>query len=288
MAYDRLEDEDPLLRVTELGKTYRRRALFTEQGTGPAKALEEVTFDLHQGEALGLLGESGSGKTTLARCILGLEKPSEGRIMFRGRRIDSLAGRSRWWLGKKIQLVWQDPYAYLNPYEKVAESIIEPLVNYKQGNRNTRRERLDELLHWVDLPPAVVERYPHELSGGQCQRAVIARALALNPDLLICDEPLSSLDVPTQMQLLELFRKLQTEYDLTYLFIAHDGAQVRSLCSQVAVMHQGRLVEKAPTETLFCVPAHPYTRRLLASASRLGEAYRKVLGDHSNDSRDQE
>jgi peptide/nickel transport system ATP-binding protein len=288
MAYDRLEDEDPLLRVTELGKTYRRRALFTGQGAGPAKALEGVSFDLHQGEALGLLGESGSGKTTLARCILGLEKPGEGRIMFQGRRIDSLAGRSRWWLGKKIQLVWQDPYAYLNPYEKVAESIIEPLVNYGEGNRNTRRERLEELLHWVELPSAVVERYPHELSGGQCQRAVIARALALNPDLLVCDEPLSSLDVPTQMQLLELFRKLQTEPGLTYLFITHDCAQARSLCSRTAVMHRGRLVEMAPTETLFSAPAHPYTRQLLASASRLGEAYRNYMGDHRDGSRDQE
>lgn len=277
MTSDYLENSSLLLKVSDLGKTYGRRSLFAPATDGTAKALDGVSFDLYQGEALGLLGESGSGKTTLARCLLGLERADEGRIFFWGRRIDSLTGRARWRLGRKIQLVWQDPYAYLNPYEKVAESILEPLVNYGEGNRHTRRQRLEELLQAVGLQPPVVERYPHELSGGQCQRAVIARALALNPDLLVCDEPLSSLDVPTQRQLLELLRKLQAERRLTYLFIAHDSAQVRSLCSRTAVMHRGRVVELAPTETLFTAPTHPYTRKLLASASRLGEAYRRYF-----------
>lgn len=272
-----------LLEVSGLGKTFGGRSLLARRAAGATRALHGVSFALGEREALGLLGESGSGKTTLARCILGLERPSEGRILYRGQRIDTLSRRARWHLARKIQLVWQDPYAYLNPYAKVAESIIEPLVNFREGNRQSRRDRLAELLEWVGLPSAVRERYPHELSGGQCQRAVIARALALDPELLVCDEPLSSLDLPTQVQLLTLFRKLQQERGLAYLFIAHDTTLIRNLCSRTGVMHQGRLVELTSTEALFSAPVHPYTRKLLASANRLEAACREAMGVHRYD-----
>lgn len=273
----------PLLEVSGVGKTFGRRPLLARRAAGVVRALDGVTFALRDGEALGLLGESGSGKTTLARCIVGLECPDEGRIVFDGRRIDTLNRRARWHLGRKIQLVWQDPYAYLNPYARIGQSIVEPLLNYGERDHDRLRKRLAELLDWVGLPSAVGERYPHELSGGQCQRVVIARALALDPELLICDEPLSSLDVSTQVQLLALFRALQKERGLAYLFITHDSAQIRRLCSRAAVMFQGRLVEVTSTETLMASPAHPYTRKLMASATRLGAACRQAVEAYQHD-----
>ena len=230
---------------------------------GVVHALSGVDLEIGRGERLGLVGESGSGKSTLARCLVGLERPSAGSILLDGQE---LAGRDeRAWhaLRRRIQIVFQDPLAALDPRRSVGASVAEPLEIHRLGRPAERRLRVLELLEAVGLTAAQAARFPHELSGGQRQRVGIARALALEPELLVLDEPVSALDVSIQAQIVRLFHELGARFGLAYLFISHDLAVVRQLCPRVAVLYLGRVVESGATAELFAAPAHPYTRALL-------------------------
>jgi oligopeptide transport system ATP-binding protein len=247
---------DPLLRVTQLRVEFGLRA-----------ALCDVSFDLFAGETLGLVGESGCGKSTLARAILRLVRATGGSVMWRGRDLLSCSGAALRPLRRDLQIVFQDPLASLNPRMTVGESIAEPLHIFEPGlNAPARRARVGEMLERVGLTAAMIGRYPHEFSGGQCQRIGIARAMILSPKLLICDEPVSSLDVSIQGQIVNLLLDLQHDAGTAMLFISHNLAVVRHLSHRVLVMYSGRLVEIAARDVLFAAPIHPYTRALLAAA----------------------
>jgi ABC-type glutathione transport system ATPase component len=256
--------------VSALTKLYpRRRPALLRPAPPPVRALQEVSFTLERGETLGLVGESGSGKSTLARCLVGLEAATTGSIRFDG---EELVGRppARWGLlRRRIQLVFQDPSACLDPRQTALASVAEPLAIHRLGPPRARRQRALELFESVGLSASLAGNYPHELSGGQRQRVGIARALALEPELLVCDEPVSALDVSVRAQILNLLQELRERLGLACLFIAHDLAVVRALCARVAVLHRGRLVELAAREELFARPQHAYTQSLLASAPRV-------------------
>jgi oligopeptide transport system ATP-binding protein len=254
----------PLLDVRHLSKHFTHRAgLF-----GPAsvvKAVDDVSLAIEEGETFGLVGESGSGKTTTGRCILRLVEPTAGEVCFRDSNLLSLSRPAMREMRRHMQIVFQDPYASLNPRMRVTDIIAEPLLIHRLGSRQERRERVAELLRLVGLDPGHGRRYPHEFSGGQRQRIGLARALALNPSLIIADEPVSALDVSIQAQVVNLLMDLQQQLRLTYLFIAHDLRLVRHVCSRTAVMYRGRIVEMGATRAIFASPQHPYTRALLSA-----------------------
>nr|BFE61093.1 ABC transporter ATP-binding protein [Dactylosporangium thailandense] len=252
----------PLLAVDHLRLSYPAHGI-RGRGRLARVAVDDVSFTVPARTTLGLVGESGSGKTSLARLILGLARPDAGRIRLDGRDITGLRRRHLRTMHRRVQLVYQNPYASLNPYFTVDELVGEPLRNYGIGDRVARSQRIGELLDSVALPAGIRRRRAAELSGGQRQRVAIARALALNPDLLVCDEPVSALDVTVQAQILQLLVDLQHRYGLTYLFISHDLAVVRQIADRVAVMRGGRLLEVASTDDIFAAPRHPYTRALL-------------------------
>jgi len=254
----------PLLEVSHLVKHFvRGRGLF-RAGT-LIKAVDDVGFRIEEGETFGLVGESGSGKTTTGRCILRLVEATSGEVRFRGEDVLSATrGRMRQ-LRRDMQIVFQDPYSSLNPRMRARQIVEEPLVIHRIGDRGARRERVAELFGLVGLNPAQLERYPHEFSGGQRQRIGLARALALHPSLLVLDEPVSALDVSVQAQVVNLLMDLQHQLKLTYLFIAHDLRLVERICTQVAVMYLGKIVEMGSTALLFSAPRHPYTRALLSA-----------------------
>jgi len=228
------------------------------------KAVDGVSFDIRRGETLGLVGESGCGKTTTGRCILQLERPTEGEILFDGTSLTKLDRKSLSSLRRRIQVIFQDPYSSLNPRMKVGEIIAEPIRVHKiVTDRRARDKRVRELLTVCGLPTKFADRYPHEMSGGQRQRVGIARALSLNPEFIVCDEAISALDVSIQAQIINLLEDLREEFKLTYLFIAHDLSVVRHLCHRVAVMYLGKVVELAECDELYGNPLHPYTRALL-------------------------
>ena len=230
------------------------------------KAVDGISFDIRKGETLGLVGESGCGKTTTGRCILQLERPTEGEIAFDGQNLVGLDSRTLRGLRRKIQVIFQDPYSSLNPRKKTGEIVAEPMyVHGIEPNAAKRRERVKELFSICGLSPKLTDRYPHEMSGGQRQRVGIARALSLNPEFIICDEAVSALDVSIQAQIINLLEDLRDEFGLTYLFIAHDLSVVRHLCHRVAVMYLGKIVELAECDELYDNPLHPYTRALLAA-----------------------
>ena len=257
-----------------------------KKGRAILRAVDGVDFDIRRGETLSLVGESGCGKSTVARLLVGLYRPTRGSVEFFGRdlsEIDRPEGRG---LRQKLQLIFQDPYASLNPRWRVADIIAEPLRTHGVGGSPAEViRRVDELLTLVRLSPADKEKYPHQFSGGQRQRLSIARALASNPEFLVCDEPTSALDVSVQAQVLNLMKDLQRELGLTYLFISHNLAVVRHISDRVGVMYLGKLVELAPKRTLFEAPRHPYTRMLLDAIPDLemtGRARTPVAGEVPN------
>ncbi|MBI3399939.1 MAG: ABC transporter ATP-binding protein [Acidobacteria bacterium] len=254
----------PLVDVSHLVKHFVRDAGLFRAGTRVA-AVDDVSFSIDEGETFGLVGESGSGKTTTGRCMLRLVEPTSGEVRFRGENLLGFSpGRMRE-ARRQMQIVFQDPYSSLNPRMRARVIVEEPLVIHKLGERAARRERVAELFQLVGLDPAHLERFPHEFSGGQRQRIGLARALALNPSFLILDEPVSALDVSVQAQVVNLLMDLQERLKLTYLFIAHDLRLVEHICSRIAVMYLGKIVELGPAAAIFASPQHPYTRALLSA-----------------------
>jgi oligopeptide/dipeptide ABC transporter ATP-binding protein len=257
----------PLLQVRGLRMHFPvTEGMIARRHIGDVKAVDGVDFTIRRGETLGLVGESGCGKTTMGRCILRLEKPTAGEILYDGVDIAKLDRRQLVALRRRIQVIFQDPYSSLNPRQKVGSIIAEPMmVHGVEPDAAKREARVRELLSLCGLNPNFADRYPHEMSGGQRQRVGIARALALNPEFIVCDEAVSALDVSIQAQIINLLEDLREKFNLTYLFIAHDLSVVRHLCQRVAVMYLGRVVELAACDELFDHPLHPYTRALLAA-----------------------
>jgi oligopeptide transport system ATP-binding protein len=257
--------QEALLEVKQLKKHFPIQGGVLKQQVGTVKAVDGVTFTLHKGETFGLVGESGCGKSTTGRMLMRLLEPSEGEVLFDGKEMTALNKKDLRHLRKDIQMVFQDPFASLNPRHTVEKIIEEPLIVHQLGNKAERKKRVRELLEIVGLSAYHAKRYPHQFSGGQRQRIGIARALAVNPKLIIADEPVSALDVSIQAQVLNLLEDLQKELGLTYLFIAHDLGVVRHISDRVAVMYLGRIVEMADSEKLYLDSKHPYTQALLSA-----------------------
>src|SRR5213080_4177836 len=260
-------EAQPLLQVRGLRMHFPvTEGMIARRHIGDVKAVDGVDLAIQRGETLGLVGESGCGKTTMGRCILRLEKPTEGEIFYDGIDIARLGRRELVALRRRIQVIFQDPYSSLNPRQKVGSIIGEPMmVHGVEKDARRRFDRVRELLSTCGLNPNFADRYPHEMSGGQRQRVGIARALALNPEFIVCDEAVSALDVSIQAQIINLLEDLREKFNLTYLFIAHDLSVVRHLCQRVAVMYLGRIVEMADGDELFDNPLHPYTQALLSA-----------------------
>jgi oligopeptide transport system ATP-binding protein len=265
----RAESDGPLLRVRNLTKHFPVRSGLFGRARAWVRAVDGISFDLARGETLGLVGESGCGKSTTGRVALRLIEPTDGEIRFDGEDVRAMRAAGLRRLRRRAQIVFQDPFSSLNPRMTVGQALDEVLrVHRLAGDRDGRRRRIRELLDLVGLFPEDRDRYPHEFSGGQRQRIGIARALSVEPELIVCDEPVSALDVSVQAQVVNLLKDLQDEFGLTYLFIAHDLALVRHVCDRVAVMYLGRIVETAPVEQLYRSPRHPYTRALLSAVPR--------------------
>jgi len=261
-----MQPDDVLLEVRDLVKHFEVRARLFGGAGGLVRAVDGVSFSIRRGETLGLVGESGCGKTTTGRCVLQLERPTSGSIVFEGRELTTLGEVELRAVRRRMQVIFQDPYSSLNPRMTVGDIVEEPLAVHRiVTDGAARAARVRQLLTHVGLLTQHARRYPHQLSGGQRQRVGIARALAMEPSLIICDEPVSALDVSIQAQIINLLEDLQAEFGLTYLFIAHDLAVVRHISDRVAVMYLGKIVELADRKALYDEPLHPYTRALLSA-----------------------
>ncbi|MCH8061562.1 MAG: dipeptide ABC transporter ATP-binding protein [Chloroflexi bacterium] len=260
-------DQDTLLEVKNLKMYFPvTSGIIFQRTIAEVKAVDDVTFTIKRGETLGLVGESGCGKTTTGRCILQLYKSTAGEIIFEGQNLNNLDNRSMREMRKKIQVIFQDPYGSLNPRMTCGDIVGEPLIVHKlTSGKGEFRDKVSDLLQTVGLNPYMADRYPHEFSGGQRQRIGIARALAVNPSFIVCDEPVSALDVSIQAQVINLLEDLQDQFGLTYLFIAHDLSVVRHISNRIAVMYLGHIVEIADRIELYQNPLHPYTKALLSA-----------------------
>ena len=283
--------DQTLLEVKDLRKLFPFSRGLIRRVRGEVKAVDGVSFHVDEGETLGIVGETGCGKTTTARCVIRAIDPTSGQVLFRtqaGRVVDmaTLKGSELRAIRREMQMIFQDPFSSLNPRMTLFDIVSEPLYNYRAGNRREREDRVAELLRLVGMRPEFMRRFPHAFSGGQRQRIGIARALALNPRLILADEPVSALDVSVQAQVLNLLKGLQTQLGLTYVFVAHDLSVVRHISNRVAVMYVGKVVETASTRKLFTAPKHPYTEALLSAvpvADPRARAQRIVLrGDAPN------
>jgi len=261
-----MKSKEALLRVENLVKYFPiMQGIIIQKQVGAVHAVDDVSFDIYKGETLGLVGESGCGKSTTGRTILQLYRPSSGSVHFDGVDLVQLKGEELRKMRRKMQMVFQDPYASLNPRMTVGEIIGEPLIIHNVASGKEVQERVEHLLELVGMNPSFENRYPHEFSGGQRQRIGVARALALQPELIVCDEPISALDVSIQAQVVNLLEDLQKQFNLTYLFIAHDLSMVRHISDRVAVMYLGSIVELTGRDELYSNPLHPYTQALLSA-----------------------
>ncbi len=257
---------DPLLVVKNLKKYFPiKEGFLIDRTVDYVRAVDDVSFEIRQGETMGLVGESGSGKSTTGYCVLELLKPTSGSVRFDGEELTTMPRNELRRMRREMQIVFQDPYSSLNPRMTIGDIVGEPLLVHKIGDRKRRRRTVEELLEVVGFNPDFVNRYPHEFSGGQRQRIGVARALALNPRLIVCDEPVSALDVSIQAQILNLLKDLQQAFGLTYLFIAHDLAVVREMSDHIAVMNRGKIVEAGTADQVYTNPRDDYTKALLAA-----------------------
>ncbi|KIL47399.1 ABC transporter ATP-binding protein [Jeotgalibacillus campisalis] len=268
-------DKETLLDIQNLKTYYPVKGGFLKRTIAHVKAVDDLSFQIKKGETLGLVGESGCGKSTTGRTILRLLKPTDGKILFGGKDITNISGSELRRARQDFQMVFQDPYASLNPTQSVGDIVSEPLKNFKKMSKKELKEEVLDLLSRVGLPPEAYHKYGHEFSGGQRQRIGIARALALKPKLIIADEPVSALDVSVQSQVLNLLKELQGEFDLTYLFIAHDLSVVKHMSDRIGVMYLGNLVEIATNESLYAEPLHPYTQALISAIPETDPKKRK-------------
>jgi oligopeptide/dipeptide ABC transporter ATP-binding protein len=264
-----------ILSIKNLTKNYTLAGGFSRRSKDVVHAVENISLEITEGETLGIVGESGCGKSTLGRMIVRLEDPTAGSIIFEGKDLAKESNRSLRSIRKRLQMIFQDPYASLNPRRQIGKIVEEPLRIHGMG-KTERRSLAIELLKKVGLDENSYEKYPHEFSGGQRQRVVIARALALNPKLVVADEPVSALDVSIQAQVLNLFKDIQKEMGLTYVFIAHDLGVVRHVSDRIAVMYLGKIVELANAEDLYAHPSHPYTQALLSANPRMDKDDKRV------------
>jgi oligopeptide transport system ATP-binding protein len=241
------------------------RGIILQRTVGYVKAVDGISFSIAQGQTLGLVGESGSGKTTIGRTIIRLYKPTEGQILFANQDLAKMHGEPLRQMRRRVQMVFQDPYASLNPRFTIGSLVAEPMHIYNMGSSDEIRDRAAELLRVVGLRAEYIDRYPHEFSGGQRQRIAVARALSINPELVVADEPVSALDVSVRAQVLNLLQRLQQQFNLTYLFVSHDLSVVRHVADRIAVMYLGRIVELSDRDELYVAPKHPYTKALLSA-----------------------
>jgi peptide/nickel transport system ATP-binding protein len=257
------------LKVENLKVYYPVRGGFFRRVIDHVKAVDDITFELKEGETYGLVGESGCGKTTTGRTIIGLNRPTAGKIFFNDIELTKLKRRDFYQYRKDIQMIFQDPYSSLNPRKRVLDIIAEPIRNFEKLSPNEEKTKVMDVLEKVGLSPESIYKYPHEFSGGQRQRIGIARALTLNPKLIIADEPVSALDVSVQAQVLNFMKDIQKEFNLTYLFISHDLGIIRHMCDRIGIMYRGRLVEEGTKDEIFEYPQHIYTKRLLSSIPQM-------------------
>ncbi|GED67247.1 oligopeptide transport ATP-binding protein AppF [Brevibacillus reuszeri] len=271
-------ENDILLEVNGLKKHYPIKKGVFSSTVGTVKAVDGVSFSVSRGETLGIVGESGCGKSTTARLVIRLLQETEGSIRFAGKELTSLSKGELRGVRRDMQMIFQDPYASLHPRWTIERTLMEPMLVYGMGSRGEQRDRVLELLGNVGLNPSYAKRYPHEFSGGQRQRIGIARALVLQPQLIIADEPVSALDISIQAQVINLLQDLQEQYKLTYMFISHDLSVVRHISDRVAVMYLGRIVELAEKEKLFETPMHPYTQALMSAVPEVdGEKRERII-----------